>query len=115
MAAQRPAAAEGSAEKFLDNPIVKGIGGFAMTLLAALILYVCSTITDGLQTLGAKLDGVLISLGNFSKEMALTQHDVKQIAELQRVTGNKVEKLEQESIRLTMRVEQLEKGRGNEL
>lgn len=94
----------------MESPVVKAIIGLAVSLLTALIIYVCSSMTEGMRNLSTKLDNVQTFISTFSKDIALTQRDVKQIDEAQRSTAAKAEKVQQDVIRLVMRVDQLEKG-----
>lgn len=94
----------------MESPVVKAIIGLVVSLLTALIIYVCSSMTEGMRNLSTKLDNVQTFISTFSKDIALTQRDVKQIDEAQRSTAAKAEKVQQDVIRLFMRVDQLEKG-----
>lgn len=100
-------------EKFWDNPVVKAVIGLAFSLLAAMILFVCSSMIKGMEAVSAKVDTVQTTIATFAKDIALTQLTVKQVDEVLRAQGSKLERVEQDSIRMTMRLEQLEREKGN--
>lgn len=103
----------GSPGGIWENATIKWLAGLAQALVAALLFYVGSTITGAIDLVGKKVDGVLASLTRISEEQALQKRDIAQMELRQGRTESKVETLEQTSLRLTLRVEQLEKERAH--
>lgn len=88
---------------------MKWLAGLAQVLLVSLLVYVGSTITGAIDTVGKKVDGVLASLGRISEEQAVQKRDIAQMAVRQDRTENKVEVIELTIPRVLLRLEQLEK------
>lgn len=96
-----------------DNATVKWLAGLAQLLLGALLIGVCSVITGSIDAVGKKVDGVLESLNQISQEQAVQRRDLAQMDMRQGRTESKVELLEQTSLRLVIRLEQIEKVQAN--
>ena len=102
--------AQMAAQNFMDSPGVKAAISLASTLLAALILYVCSNLTSGISNLTTKLENVQASISGLATTIALTQRDVKGLEEGLKASRAETKELRQDVTSLQMRLGQLEKG-----
>ena len=99
-----------AAQNFMDTPTAKAVTTLATTLLAGLIIWACSTLTDGIRTITTKVDSVQTSVSSLVTSVALAQREVKGLDENLRATAGEVKQLKEDVLVLKMRVDQIEKG-----
>lgn len=89
-------------QRLMDLPVVKGILKLVQTLAGALLIGLCTSAVN-------KLDSIQSSINGFSRDIALVQRDVTQIKTAQDTTGKEVSALQATVLEQGFELKQLRK------